>query len=81
MDTHVALVWLALLGILSTTAPFLLYTLGLQHMEAGKASILASIEPLTSTVVGIVVFHEALTTVGVVGILCIGAVILLNSKS
>lgn len=82
MDTPVALVWLALLGILSTTAPFLLYTLGLQHMEAGKASILASIEPLTSTVVGIVVFHEALTTVGVVGILCIlGAVILLNSKS
>lgn len=51
-------------------------------MEAGRASILASVEPLTSTVIGIVVFHEALTLAGAAGIACIlGAVILLAQKA
>ena len=71
----------ALLGLMSTALPFGLYTTGLQHMEAGRASILASVEPLTSTVVGIAVFHEALTLTGAAGIVCIlGAVILLAKK-
>lgn len=74
-----ALVWLMLLGVVSTTVPFVLYTQGLQHMEAGKASIIASIEPLTSTVIGVAVFQEQLTLLGGVGMLCIiGAVVLLN---
>lgn len=74
-----AFVWLLLLGVVSTTIPFVLYTQGLRHMEAGKASIIASIEPLTSTVIGVAVFHEGLTLLGGVGILCIiGAVVLLN---
>ena len=51
----------ALLGLMSTALPFGLYTMGLKHMEAGRASILASVEPLTSTVVGIAIFHEALS--------------------
>ncbi len=71
----------ALLGLMSTALPFGLYTTGLQHIEAGRASILASVEPLTSTVVGIAVFHEALTLTGAAGIVCIlGAVILLAKK-
>ena len=68
----------ALLGLMSTALPFGLYTMGLKHMEAGRASILASVEPLTSTVVGIAIFHEALTLTGAAGMACIlGAVILL----
>ena len=51
-------------------------------MEAGKASILASVEPLTSTLVGVAVFHEPLTAAGLGGIACIlGAVVLLNCRS
>ena len=77
-----AVVLFALLGLVSTALPFMLYTLGLNHMEAGKASILASVEPLTSTVVGAAVFHEALTATGLGGIVCIlGAVVLLNKKA
>ena len=71
-----------LLGVVSTALPFGLYTLGLNKMEAGKASILASVEPLTSTLVGVAVFHELLTAAGLGGIACIlGAVVLLNCKS
>lgn len=74
-----AAVLFILLGIVSTTLPFGLYTLGLHKMEAGKASILASVEPLTSTLVGVVIFHEVLTTAGLGGIVCIlGAIVLLN---
>lgn len=74
--------WMLLLGVLSTTVPFVLYTLGLKEMETGKASILASVEPLTSTVIGIMVFHEALTMSGGMGVCCIlGAVVLLQAKS
>ena len=63
---------------MSTALPFGLYTMGLKHMEAGRASILASVEPLTSTVVGIAIFYEALTLTGAAGMACIlGAVILL----
>lgn len=71
-----------LLGVVSTALPFGLYTLGLNKMEAGKASILASVEPLTSTLVGVAVFHELLTAAGLGGIACIlGAVVLLNCRS
>lgn len=71
-----------LLGVVSTALPFGLYTLGLNKMEAGKASILASVEPLTSTLVGVAVFHEPLTAAGLGGIACIlGAVVLLNCRS
>lgn len=77
-----AAVLFLLLGVVSTALPFGLYTLGLNKMEAGKASILASVEPLTSTLVGIAVFHESLTAAGLGGIICIlGAVVLLNCKS
>lgn len=77
-----ALCWMAGLGVFSTTVPFILYTLALREMDAGKASILASVEPLTSTVVGITVFGEAVTVFGAAGIVCIlGAVVLLNKKS
>lgn len=70
------------LGLVSTALPFSLYTEALNHMEAGKASILASIEPLTSTLVGIAVFHESLSILNGCGILCIlGAVVLLNKKN
>lgn len=55
--------------ILTTVAAYLLYTKGLSGMEAGKASILATVEPVMATVVGFVVFGEKLTIVAVFGIL------------
>lgn len=70
------------LGLISTALPFCLYTTALNHMEAGKASILASVEPLTSTIIGITVFHETLSVLNACGILCIlGAVMLLNKRT
>lgn len=69
-----------LTGLVTAIIPFLLYTLGLEQVEASRAAIFATIEPMVATLIGVVVFHEYLTVMSVLGILCIlGAIILLNS--
>lgn len=78
-----SLVWLILaLGVVCTVVPYLLYTLGLVHVENSKASIVASIEPVTATLIGAVVFHEKLSMEGVLGVvLVIAALVICNSAS
>jgi drug/metabolite transporter (DMT)-like permease len=66
------------LVVCSTVLPYLFYTKGLAQVESGKASIMASLEPVVAAVVGIAVFHEpmsALTAVGIALVLS-GVVIL-----
>lgn len=66
-------------GILCTVAPYLLYTRGLAHVDGGRASILASIEPVVAALVGILCFHEPLSRDRTLGMaLVLGAITLLN---
>ena len=70
-----------LTALLTAVIPFLAYTLGLHTVEASRAGILATIEPMVATVIGIVVFSEPLTVLSGLGIILIlSAVILLNRK-
>lgn len=70
------------LVIVATILPYLLYTKGLKKVENGKAGIMAAIEPIVAAVLGIVIFHEALTLLTIIGIvLVLGAIVLLNLKS
>ena len=67
------------LAFLCTVLPFLLYTNGLKSVEAGKASILATVEPLVAAVVGAVFYRETFTVQKVTGIfLVLLAVLILN---
>ena len=67
-----------LVVIVSTALPYYFYTKGLEGVESGKASIITNIEPMMETLMGVVVFHEALTVWTVAGIACVlGAVALL----
>ena len=59
------------LVVLSTVLPFLLYTMGLAHVESGKASIIASFEPVVAALAGVLIFGESMGVPTVVGILCI----------
>lgn len=55
--------------------------MGLRAVEASKAGIIATIEPMVATLVGILVFSEPLTFLSGLGILLIlSAVIVLNWK-
>ena len=69
-----------LAAVVSAVIPFLAYTLGLERVEASKAGILATIEPMVATLIGILVFSEPLTLMSGVGILMIlSAVVILKT--
>ena len=73
------LLFCVLTGLVTAVVPFLAYTLGLRTVEAGRAGILATVEPLVAALVGIVVFSEPLTPLSALGIvLILAAVVLLN---
>ena len=75
------LLFCGLTALVTAVIPFLSYTLGLRTVEASRAGILATIEPLVATLVGILFFSESLTMFSGLGIaLILAAVILLNRK-
>ena len=64
--------WIALgLITVSTVAPYLLYTYGLAGMDSGRAAILASIEPVTAAIVGVLAFGEPMSATVLLGLGCI----------
>lgn len=68
-------------ALVSTVLPYLLYTAGLQFVENGRASILASIEPVVATVFGVLLFHEKMTLMGLAGmILVLVSIVICNRK-
>ena len=70
LDVKTGLIAVALV-VFSTVAPFLLYTTGLAKVESGKASIIASFEPVVASVLGVAAFGEPLSAATVIGILCV----------
>ncbi len=67
------------IAVFSTIAPYLLYTLGLNYTEPGKASVMAFSEPVVATLVGVIVFHQEMTLSGIVGIAMIFvSIVILN---
>ena len=59
------------LVLIATVLPFILYTRGLVHVESGKASILASIEPVAAAMVGVLAFAEPLSASVLLGLGCV----------
>ncbi len=69
------------LVLLVTLLPYLSYTKGLNGMENGTASVLASIEPVVATLVGIVIYKERMNFWNMLGIcLVLGSIVLINVK-
>ena len=62
--------------------PYIFYTNGLLRIAPSRASIIASIEPVTATVVGALIFKEYPDVYGIFGIIFVlGAIVLLNIKA
>ena len=59
------------LVVISTVLPYILYTRGLARIDSGKASILASIEPVVAALVGVLAFHEPMSMMVLLGLICI----------
>lgn len=70
--------WLA---FVSTVLPYMLYTFGLKNTDTSKASIIACMEIVFASLVGIVLFEEVPTLLAISGlIVVIVSVIVLNLK-
>lgn len=66
-------------GLFSTVIPYIVYTTGLKEMENSKASIIASIEPVTASLMGVLLYHERLEGFELLGVvLVIGSIIISN---
>ena len=60
-----------LLGLITGFAAFLLYTGGLRHLEAGRASVIASFELVFGALVGLIAFGERIGADAIAGIVLI----------
>lgn len=69
------------LVLFCTVLPFLLYTRALTIIDASKASITATLEPIVATVVGIALYSEPVTLFKIAGIsLVVFAVAIIREK-
>lgn len=71
--------WLdiALMAVLSTYVAYLVYFLGLKRVEASRAVLVATVEPVVAAVLAAMLFGERLGVWGIVGaILVLGAAVL-----
>lgn len=69
------------IGVFCTLLPYLLYTCGLKYVQAGKAAVLATAEPLVGAVIGITIMGEGKGPVKIAGIfLILTAIVLLSIR-
>ncbi|MBO4638668.1 MAG: EamA family transporter [Treponema sp.] len=69
-----------LTALVTAVIPFLTYTLGLRTVEASKAGIIATLEPVVATIIGIICFGEGLTILSALGILLVLAAVVVLKK-
>lgn len=80
VETHPQIgVYGSLMILFVTLFPYLCYTKGLSGMENGTASVIAAIEPVMATVLGILIYKEEMTFESAFGmILVLGSIVMLN---
>ena len=79
-DNRLALAGFILLtAVVTAVIPFLFYTLGLNRTTAGRAAVLATVEPAAATLFGVFVMNERIGIASAVGILLVFAAIIVLS--
>ncbi len=62
---------LLMLAVIHTTLAFALYTFGIRHLGAGRAAIVATVEPVVAGILGVTLLGEELTAPMVLGALLV----------
>lgn len=67
------------LALIPTVLAYFLYTWGLEKTEGSKAAIIATVEPVVATMLGVFLYGERLGAIQIVGaLLILGSVIIVN---
>ena len=75
--------WLGLIyiAVMGTAIPFGLYFVGINHVRSTRASITATLEPISAGLIAYVFLGEALAPLQVLGGALVGAIALLQMQS
>lgn len=71
------IIWMLLVGLVTSYIPFMLYTIGLGKTSPGKAAVMACTDPLTSTILGFFVYGQKPSVMGMA--LIFFAILLVNN--
>ncbi|MFC0478036.1 DMT family transporter [Robertmurraya beringensis] len=75
-----SIIWYSIgLALITTVTAYFLYTWGLKKTESSKASIIATIEPVVATLLGLYYYNETLTIIQLIGGMFILASVILVS--
>lgn len=68
-------------AVINTALPYMLYTKGLEKIEASKAIIICCVEPVVATVLGVLVLKQSVGFISALGMLFVfAAIAILNIK-
>jgi len=67
-------------SLVTTVLAYIVYTLGLSHMENSRAAVIAAIEPVAATLFGLLFFREIPTLPMVLGMILVLAALFLLSR-
>ena len=83
VDNKLSLFGFVLLtSVVTAVIPFMLYTLGLNRTTAGRAAVLATVEPAAATLFGFFVMGETVGPIAIIGILLVfAAIVVLSLKA
>lgn len=79
VSSREAVYWMMGNSVITSFLPYLTYTTALQVIRPSKAAILASLEPVVATLVGVFVYQEMVSLSGGLGILMVFAALVLSS--
>lgn len=80
-DEPAALLLSAGTALVPTVLPYLLYNAGLRHVENSRASIIAALEPVTASILGVLVYRDPMTPTMALGVLVVLAAIVIMNRS
>jgi drug/metabolite transporter, DME family len=73
------LLWALGLGLFPTVIAYILYTKGLEKIESSKAAIIATVEPIVATILGLLLYNEGMGILQMIGTgLIFSSVIIVN---
>lgn len=67
-------------ALITTVLPFTMYTGGLSKIETSKASLMASVEPVSAAVIGIVFYNESVSAVKLIGIALVAVAVVMAGR-
>lgn len=79
-DFGSAILWCALLGIVTAALPYFIYTYAMKKLPAGVTTSLGCVEPMTASIISFTIYGETISFYSIAGIILILASVVLLSK-